>query len=168
VQAAGDFTPGTRPGLLGSGLALGGGPPTPFGVSICYEITYPGLVAAQVRSGATFLTTLTNDAWFGRSAAPAQHFAMAVLRAAESRRWLLRAANTGISGVVGPDGGVRQATALFVTALVEGSVEPRRELTFAVRHPQAVPVACVIMLLLAALAAATSRWNKISAPSTMT
>ncbi len=167
VEAAGDFTPGTRPGVLGRGIPPGEGVPAPFGVAICYEVTYPDLVAAQVREGASFLTTLTNDAWFGRSAAPTQHFVMAVMRAAESRRWLLRAANTGISGVVGPDGSVHQTTPLFETALVEARVVPRQDLTFAVRNPQAVPGACVMILALAALMAAAAPWNRTSANSTM-
>jgi len=163
VEAVGDFQPGETAGLMGQHVDLrrppggraGAGEATPFGISICYEIIYGALVAKQVRQGATFLTTITNDAWFGRTAAPAQHFAMAVLRAAETRRWLVRAANTGISGLVAPDGRVVQATGLFVPALVQGSLMPRRDLTFYVRHPQAPVITCVIILLLAAALAAS-------------
>jgi apolipoprotein N-acyltransferase len=173
VEAVGDFTPGTDPGPLGRQLHLAGEtePATPFGVAICYEVIYPHLVARQVRAGATFLTTITNDAWFGRTSAPAQHFAMAAFRAAEARRWLVRAANTGISGLVAPTGKVVQATPLFRTALVQGAIEPRRELTWATRHPHAVPGACVIILALAATAALGGKsakpWTSNSANSTM-
>lgn len=158
VQAVGDFRAGTRIGVLGHGLdlrrgaaaaAAGEGRDTPFGISICYEVIYAGLVASQVKAGATFLTTITNDAWFGRTAAPAQHFAMAAVRAAETRRWLIRAANTGISGLVAPDGQVVDSSGLFTTALVEGAVQPRRDLTLFVRYPHLVPWACVMILFFA-------------------
>ncbi|MCZ6601213.1 MAG: apolipoprotein N-acyltransferase [Acidobacteria bacterium] len=162
VEAVGDFRPGETAGLMGrdldlrrpAGVSAGGGEATPFGMSICYEIIYGSMVAEQVRQGATFLATITNDAWFGRTAAPAQHFAMAVLRAAETRRWLVRAANTGISGLVAPDGRVVQATGLFVPALVQGTLVPRQDLTFYVRHPQILIRACVMILLLAVALAA--------------
>lgn len=162
VEAVGDFRPGAAVGVMGRDLDLrqppgarsGAGDATPFGMAICYEVIYGAMVAEQVRQGATFLATITNDAWFGRSAAPAQHFAMAVVRAAETRRWLVRAANTGISGLVAPDGRVVAATGLFVPGLVQGKLVPRRDLTFYVRHPQASVWACVMILLLAAVLAA--------------
>ena len=64
--------------------------------------------------GSALLTTITNDAWFGRSSAPWQHFQMATMRAIEQGRYLVRSANTGISGVVDPYGRVLAASALFV------------------------------------------------------
>jgi apolipoprotein N-acyltransferase len=152
VEAVGNFEAGTDLRPLGRGLDLAGGStPTPFGVAICYEITYPALVAALVGEGATFLVTITNDAWFGRSAAAAQHFAMAVVRAAETRRWLVRAANTGISGIVDPSGSIRESTPLFEERVIAGTVRARHDLTLAVRHPHAVPSLCVILLALASL-----------------
>jgi apolipoprotein N-acyltransferase len=165
VTAVGDFRAGRLPGVLGKDLdlrsdaraAAQGRAATPFGISICYEIIYAHMVAEQVRQGATFLITITNDAWFGRTAAPAQHFAMAVVRAAESRRWLLRAANTGISGLVAPDGRVVAESGLFTEELIQGSVMPRHDLTFFVRHPQALVAGCVMILLFAAVLAAV--WN---------
>ena len=155
VQEIGDFRPGTARAPLGTRLTLAGtsAAPTPFGVAICYEITFPEPAAAEVRAGAGFLVTLTNDAWFGRSAAPRQHFAMAVFRAAETRRWLLRAANTGISGLIAPDGRIVAATDLFVPGLVTGTLRPRRDLTPAARHPHAVAWGCVIVTALAAVVA---------------
>ena len=70
--------------------------------AICYEIVYPNLVRRFVAGGSELLTTITNDAWFGRTSAPYQHFAQAAMRAIENGRYLVRAANTGISGVVDP------------------------------------------------------------------
>ncbi len=92
VASAGDFTPG--PGR--ATLRLDGLPPvSPL---VCYEAIFPGAVTADERPG--WLLNLTNDAWFGPYAGPAQHFAIARLRAVEEGLPLVRAANTGISAVV--------------------------------------------------------------------
>ncbi len=85
---------------------------------ICYEIIYPGLVREFVTNGSQLLTTVTNDAWYGRSSAPNQHFQMAIMRAIESGRYLVRAANTGISGVIDPYGRVLARTSLFEDEVV--------------------------------------------------
>jgi apolipoprotein N-acyltransferase len=107
VQAVSDFSPGTDVVTL----------PIPAGsvsTAICYEVVYPSLIRDGVLAGSELLTTITNDAWFGRSSAPWQHFAMASMRAIEEGRYLVRAANTGVSGMVDPYGRVRLASDLFV------------------------------------------------------
>ena len=73
-----------------------------FGVLICYESIFPGSSRALVRNGADFLLNITNDAWFGRTAAPYQHASHLTLRAVEHRVSFLRAANTGDLGLGGP------------------------------------------------------------------
>ncbi len=76
--------------------------------------------ARRCVDGSQLLTTITNDAWYGHSSAPYQHFALASMRAIEQGRYLARAANTGISGVVDPYGRVVQQSAIFEQAgLVE-------------------------------------------------
>ena len=90
--------------------------------AICYEIVYPHLAREAVRQGAELLTTITNDAWYGDSSAPYQHFALASLRAVEQGRYLARAANTGISGVVDPYGRVIGATRVFEEAVVVAEI----------------------------------------------
>ncbi len=74
------------------------------GVLICFEIIFPDLAREFVRNGADILVTITNDAWFGTTSAPFQHFSMSVFRAVENRRSVARAANTGISGFIFPTG----------------------------------------------------------------
>ena len=69
-----------------------------FGVLICYESVFPASSRALVRNGADFLLNITNDAWFGRTAAPYQHASLPRPRSVESRVSFLRSANTGISG----------------------------------------------------------------------
>ncbi|MGC8605415.1 MAG: apolipoprotein N-acyltransferase, partial [Desulfomonilaceae bacterium] len=76
----------------------------PFSVLICYEAIFPDLARTAVKSGAKVLVNITNDGWFGNSAAPYQHLAMTGFRAVENRVWLFRAANTGISAVYDPAG----------------------------------------------------------------
>ena len=81
--------------------------------AICYEVVYPSLIATAVRQGSQLLTTITNDGWYGTSSAPFQHFEMASMRAIEQGRYLVRAANTGISGAVDPYGRVVEKSAIF-------------------------------------------------------
>jgi apolipoprotein N-acyltransferase len=81
--------------------------------AICYEVVYPSLVREAVALGSQLLTTITNDAWYGHSSAPYQHFALASMRAIEHGRYLARAANTGISGVVDPYGRVVARSGIF-------------------------------------------------------
>jgi len=108
VQAVSDFSPGTEVNTLPlDGAAVS--------TAICYEVVYPALIREGVLNGSELLTTITNDAWFGRSSAPWQHFAMASMRAIEQGRYLVRSANTGISGAVDPYGRVLLASELFTT-----------------------------------------------------
>jgi apolipoprotein N-acyltransferase len=87
-----------------------------LGVLICYEGIFPDISQTKVRNGANLLVNITNDAWYGRSSAPYQHFSMTVFRAIENRRALIRSANTGISGFVDPVGRILGKTALFSDA----------------------------------------------------
>ncbi|MFN2387761.1 MAG: apolipoprotein N-acyltransferase [Thermoanaerobaculia bacterium] len=93
----GEFSAARDPLLLSA-------PPLHAGVGVCYEILYPVLAWKQVRSGSNLLATISNDSWYGAAGAQAQHFAGAVLRSVENRRYLLRAAITGISGIVDEKG----------------------------------------------------------------
>jgi len=105
-----------------------------FAVSISYEIYFPAEVRQFVRNGAEFLVNITNDAWYGQSAAPYQHMAMTVFRAVENRRYLVRAANTGISAVVAPDGRIITSSGLFERTAVTGTIAPINGLTFYARY----------------------------------
>lgn len=90
--------------------------------AICYEVVYPELSRRAVQGGSELLTTITNDGWYGRSSAPYQHFAMASMRAVEQGRFLVRAANTGISGFVDPHGRVLQASPVMEPAALVAEV----------------------------------------------
>ena len=92
----------------------------PVSVAICYEVIYPDLVRQFVRGGSQLLGTITNDAWFGPTSAPYQHFEQASMRAIEEGRYLVRSANTGISGIVDPYGRVIERTGIYQPAVVVG------------------------------------------------
>jgi apolipoprotein N-acyltransferase len=103
-------------------------------IHICFEVVFPQLCRQFVLNGAGLLSTITNDAWFGKTSAPYQHFAMSVMRAIESRRYMVRTANTGISGFVDPYGRILQATGIYVPATITGEVNWIQELTFYSRY----------------------------------
>ena len=94
----------------------------PISTAICYEIVFPRLVSESVSRGSQLLTTITNDAWYGQSSAPYQHFLQASMRAIEQGRFLARAANTGITGFVDPYGRVLQKTEIFERDILVGDV----------------------------------------------
>jgi apolipoprotein N-acyltransferase len=117
--------------------------------SICYEVVFPALVRDAVNMGSELLTTITNDGWYGNSSAPFQHFEMASMRAIEQGRYLARAANTGISGVVDPYGRVVARSGIFEQA---GMVEEARFLstrTVYARIGDVVAYASIIITLVA-------------------
>jgi apolipoprotein N-acyltransferase len=113
TEQVGTFSPGASAELLPVDGHL-------VSVAICYEVVYPALVRQFVAGGSELLTTITNDAWFGATSAPYQHFEQASMRAIEEGRYLVRAANTGISGIVDPYGRVLHQSGIFQPAIVVG------------------------------------------------
>ncbi len=100
-------TPGTDPGVMGVPRGGGAGEVLRLGPLICFEDTVPALSRAAVRAGARLLVLMTNDAWFNGSIEPVQHLGQSVFRAVENGVPLVRAANSGVSGVVDAVGRVR-------------------------------------------------------------
>jgi apolipoprotein N-acyltransferase len=140
ARNAGDFAPAEEIRLLAwNGERLG--------AAICYEVVFPGEVAALSRAGATVLVTVTNDSWYGDSSAPWQHLAAARFRAAENRRWLLRAAITGVSAVVRPDGSLASSLGVGEEGTLEARFQGRADLSPFARAPWLVPAACALLAL---------------------
>jgi apolipoprotein N-acyltransferase len=110
---------------------------------ICYESVYPDFVRQFVQRGAQFLVIITNDSWWGNTSGAYQHASYASIRAIENRRWIVRAANGGISGFIDPSGAFRHTTQLYTAATFHGSIEPRTELTFYAQHGDIFAGACV-------------------------
>jgi apolipoprotein N-acyltransferase len=115
VAQVGDF----KAGMEGSTLRW---KTEQVGVQICYEIIFPGLSRAMAKNNASLLINITNDAWFGKTSGPYQHFSMTVFRAVENRRALVRSANTGISGFIDPAGRVLESTPLLQEAALVQSI----------------------------------------------
>jgi apolipoprotein N-acyltransferase len=143
--AIGEFVPGRR-------FVVARADSLSVGTSICYEMIFPELVRRFPLRGAEVLTNLTNDAWFGETAGPYQHLQMAVLRAVENRRYLIRAANTGISAIVDPRGRVLDRTDLEVSRVLTGRIRPVKARTLYTRCGDVFAILCAI-LAAAALAA---------------
>lgn len=142
VQQVGGFTPGGEMVLL----------PTrdgPISTAICYEIVFPRLVGESITRGSELLTTITNDAWYGRSSAPYQHFLQASMRAIEQGRFLARAANTGISGFVDPYGRVVEQSAIFERGVLVADLQMLQARTIYGRIGDLVAYVCAALTLAA-------------------
>jgi apolipoprotein N-acyltransferase len=141
--AVGDFRPGPGhdPVETSSGK---------IGTLICFEGVFPRLTAETVRRGAEVLVNITNDAWFGRSSAPYQHFAFYIFRAIETDRFVLRAANTGISAIIDPRGRTVARTGVFEETVLNGAFSPRQGKTIYVRYGDYF-VALVFLFLVAVI-----------------
>ncbi len=96
--------------------------------TICYEVVYPDLVAARAR-GSHVLLTVSNDAWFGNSIGPVQHFQMAQMRALETGRYMVRSTNNGISGIINPRGKLEVVGGRNTQEAIEGSIQPLEGVT---------------------------------------
>ena len=145
VQAIGDFQAGDSYTVMTIPHQQS---KTPVSTVICYEIIFPDLVRRFVDEGATVITTVTNDAWFGRTAAPYQHFSMAVLRAVENRVPVARAANTGISGFIDAQGNILATSPIFTEARLTHTLIPGGRKSFYTRYGDLFSYVCVIISLL--------------------
>ncbi len=115
ARNASHFSTGTSDGIVNaSGLR--------FGPIVCWESAFTDLVGDDVRDGASALIVATDDAWFGTTAGPYQHAQIAQMRALETGRWIVRAASTGISGIISPRGRYTRASALDTQAIVTGVI----------------------------------------------
>jgi apolipoprotein N-acyltransferase len=125
------------------------------GAVICFESMFPDISRQLAQSGAEFLVVMTNDDWFGGTSAPADHAAMSVFRAIETRRWIVRAANTGISSFIDERGrvvatiGWNQRDTLTRRVLHHAA---ERDETFYVRHGDWFVCACAVVCLLTTVA----------------
>jgi apolipoprotein N-acyltransferase len=142
VQAIGDFQAGTEYTVMK--VRTPQGTETAVSTVICYEIIFPDLVRRFVDRGAAVMTTITNDAWFGKTAAPYQHFTMAVFRAVENRVPVARAANTGVSGFIDAKGRILDTSAIFTEAALTHTLTPGSVKTFYTKYGDLFAYTCVI------------------------
>jgi apolipoprotein N-acyltransferase len=119
--------------------------PAPFGVVICYEGIFPELFREFVAQGVAYMVNITNDAWFGTTAGPWQHLAMLPFRAVENRVAIARAANTGVSATVDPDGRIRQTLGLFERGVLGAELPLRQRTTLYTRLGDLFAYACLTL-----------------------
>jgi apolipoprotein N-acyltransferase len=153
THAIGDLTPGDQ-------YILHEHKGNAFGTPICYEIIFPNLVRKFAKSGGDFLVTITNDGWYGRSAAPYQHFSMAVIRAVENRRYLYRAATTGISGIIDPYGRVLARSELMTQTFLHGIITPMHKNTAYTEHGDVIAYISLTLSIVFLILALVKRKNE--------
>ncbi len=113
------------------------------GTFICYESVFPNYIRQFARDGAQVLFNISNDGWFGKSAARFQHFEIARMRAVENRRWIIRVTNDGISGAIDPAGRVTAEGPLYREAAGLMAFNYESSTTFYTRHGDWFLLVCV-------------------------
>jgi apolipoprotein N-acyltransferase len=112
---------------------------------ICYEVIFPGLVRKFFTDGGDVIVNITNDAWFGRTAGPYQHFSMAVFRAIENRKPVVRAANTGISGFIDSNGRIKSASPIFTRQVLTETIMTDQSRTPYARYGDLFSYLCIVI-----------------------
>jgi apolipoprotein N-acyltransferase len=140
TREVGDFLPGTeRQPISIDGERLG--------IFICYEAVFPNDVRQFANNGAQVFVNISNDGWFGDTAAPVQHLNMARMRAMENHRWLLRDTNTGITAVIDPYGRMVMSARRGVQTDIDVPYTLESQTTFYTRHGDWFAYACAIITL---------------------
>ncbi len=137
----GDLTRGTQPDLLPVKSVL-------ISPVICSENFFGDLVRRFIRKGGEVIVSQTNDAWYLNTSAAQQHFIMNVFRAIENRRPVIAAGNTGVSGIIEPNGRISARLAEHRRAFLVATVSPSRVMTFYTRFGDLFAIFCVLYALL--------------------
>lgn len=141
VPEIADFRPATDSGVVeADGIR--------YGALICYESLFPEQARARVAAGAQVLVNVTNDAWYGTTPAAWQHFQAARMRAVESGRYVLRAANTGVTALIGPNGRVLAELPWWQQGALEGAFELSDAITPYVRYGDRALLLCLILVII--------------------
>jgi apolipoprotein N-acyltransferase len=140
--ATGSYGGQGEPGVFYSQSGIGVTP------AICYESIWGGWIAGSVRKGAQFIAIITNDGWWEDTPGKDQHLDYAKLRAIETRRWVCRSANTGISAFINQRGDVVQQTRWWVKTAIKQDINLNSDLTFYVRYGDYIARAGSLLALL--------------------
>ena len=123
-----------------------------IGAFICYESVFPNFVRKFAAGGAEVLFNISNDGWFGKSAARQQHLAIVRMRAAENRRWILRSTNDGITATIDPAGRLRGTLPLYVEATSYTGFTYETQKTTYTRLGDWFPLLCATLALVCLIA----------------
>jgi apolipoprotein N-acyltransferase len=116
-----------------------------IGVFICYESVFPNFVRQFPENGAEMFVNISNDSWFGKTAARMQHLRIVRMRAAENRRWILRSTNDGITATIDSAGRLLGTLPNYVESASQTGYSYVKETTFYTRHGDWFPIACAIV-----------------------
>ncbi|MCL5029817.1 MAG: apolipoprotein N-acyltransferase [Bacteroidetes bacterium] len=114
---------------------------------VCYESIFPYFVDNFVKRGAEIIAIVTNDSWYGNSSGPYQHEDIAVLRAVENRRSVIRAANGGISCIIDPLGRIKEQSEMYTKTFLVGDVPLEFGETFFTKHSLIIPIISSVVSL---------------------
>ena len=154
---AGEFAPGKR-------VVVSPVDGHKIGEFICYESVFPNFVRRFVADGAEVLFNISNDGYFGKSAAREQHLEIVRMRAAENARWILRSTNDGITATIDPAGRLRGTLPLYVAAASRSGFTYLQARTFYTRYGDWFPILCGVvaaLLLIAPAIRAFVSWRQI-------
>lgn len=129
---------------------------------ICYESLWGDWIGKSVKDGAQFIAIITNDGWWGNTSGKDQHFLYAKLRAIENRRWVVRSANTGISGFIDQRGDVISQSQWWTQTALKADVNLNDKLTFYSKSGDLIAKALSLLALVLALLIPYHQWIKKS------
>jgi apolipoprotein N-acyltransferase len=140
--ATGNYGIQAEPTVLYSQSGIGAAP------VICYESIWGEWVSKYVKQGAQFIAIITNDGWWENTSGKDQHLDYAKLRAIETRRWVCRSANTGISAFINQRGDIVQQSKWWARTALKQDINLNSDITFYVEHGDYLPKAASILAVL--------------------
>lgn len=143
-----------KPGVMYAQSGIGVAP------VICYESLWGDWIGESVKEGAQFIAIITNDGWWGNTSGKDQHLLYAKLRAIETRRWVVRSANTGISGFIDQKGDVIKQSKWWVPTALKADINLNSDLTFYVKNGDLIAKLFCITAIFFALIIPYKKWVK--------
>jgi apolipoprotein N-acyltransferase len=119
--------------------------------AVCYESIYGEFLANYARNGADIIAVITNDEWWGDTPGYTQHEYYARLRAIETRRWVVRSANTGVSCIIDPTGRIVGSRHWYQPAVIKGNIPPEKEQTFYVKYGDLISRLAILAAIILAI-----------------
>lgn len=127
---------------------------------VCYESVYPEYVAEYIKNGANFICIITNDGWWGNTPGYRQHLIYGSLRSIETRKPIVRSANTGVSCFINERGDISQATPYWEDAIISAEIQPNTYQTFFVKFGDLISKAALILMCGIILIGLIKRFSK--------
>jgi apolipoprotein N-acyltransferase len=157
TNEVGDFEAGRRVVVFNAGEQK-------VGAFICYESAFPQLVRRFAAAGATVFVNLSNDGYFGRTAAREQHLSLVRMRAAENRRWVLRSTNDGVTASIDPAGRVIQTFDSFKETAGRLGYRPISDLSFYSKYGDVFAWMCLALAIVLLITSQAPNFTGVPKP----